>query len=72
MWRAFGPACLVPRNRHWLPPSRCAHQACKNLNMNQAERRASDAETAGKIDAFIQVRGWRVGCGPSASQVAAV
>lgn len=31
-------------------------QACKNLNMNQAERRAADADTAGKIDAFIQVR----------------
>lgn len=29
-------------------------QACKNLNMNQAERRAADADTAGKIDAFIQ------------------
>ncbi|KAL4425611.1 hypothetical protein ABPG75_009627 [Micractinium tetrahymenae] len=28
-------------------------QACKNLNMNQAERRAADADTAGKIDDFI-------------------
>lgn len=26
--------------------------------MNQAERRAADADTAGKIDAFIQVGGW--------------
>lgn len=31
--------------------------ACKNLNLNQAERRTADAEQAGKIDEFIQVGG---------------
>lgn len=31
--------------------------ACRNLGINQAERRAADAETASKIDDFIQARG---------------
>jgi len=45
----------MPANQTPVSPTK---QACKNLNMNQAERRAADADTAGKIDAFIQVRRW--------------
>ncbi|KAI3438718.1 hypothetical protein D9Q98_001138 [Chlorella vulgaris] len=50
----IGAGAYVPFSGDITTVADCLMQACKNLNMNQAERRAADAETASKIDDFIE------------------
>jgi hypothetical protein len=51
----IGAGAYVPFTGDLTTVADVLMQACKNLNLNQAERRAADADTAGKIDAFIEV-----------------
>lgn len=54
----IGAGAYVPFTGDLTTVAAVLMKACRNLNMNQAERRAADADTASKIDDFIQVGGW--------------